>query len=502
MRDSLRTAKVGLLVVAGLVAAFAIYRYVEERAGGGNEYRVYALFDDARGLVPKSRVVIAGIPVGIIDRITLAGTQARVDMLINEGVPLHRDATVGMRTESLLGEKILVLNPGTMTEGVGGVPVVPLVEDGDRINVANTSPGMDDLMTQMSRVLENVEGITAQLNRTFGTDAAGAQMSAALQNLSEELEAVNRTIQSNEEAIHHTLASLEATTSAAQPRIAEILEHVEAATRNVAELLQARRPDLDRATGDLDDTIASIHSAADELNGVLADTHEVTGRLARGEGTVGRLTSDETLIDEVEGAAEGVNNLVGGLARLRTVVELRSEYNFFANTFKTYFSVRLYPREDRYFLIQLIDDPRGFRSVTQTTVQRSPPAPGESNQYTEQRTTVSEKLRFTIMLAKRIGFATFRFGLLESSGGLGLDLHVFDDRLELSTDVFDIGQQVFPRLRVRAAFEVVSRVWILGGIDDALNDTNDFFLGLMLRFDDEDLKTILPFLGGISSSSL
>ena len=235
---------------------------------------------------------------------------------------------------------------------------------------------------------------------------------------------------------------------------------------------------------------------------MLADTHEVTGRLARGEGTVGRLTSDETLIDEVEGAAEGVNNLVGGLARLRTVVELRSEYNFFANTFKTYFSVRLYPREDRYFLIQLIDDPRGFRSVTQTTVQRSPPAPGESNQYTEQRTTVSEKLRFTIMLAKRIGFATFRFGLLESSGGLGLDLHVFDDRLELSTDVFDIGQQVFPRLRVRAAFEVVSRVWILGGIDDALNDTNDFFLGLMLRFDDEDLKTILPFLGGISSSSL
>lgn len=498
MRDSLRTAKVGLLVVAGLVAAFAIYRYVEERASGGDGYSIYALFDDARGLVPKSRVVIAGIPVGIIDHITLSGTQARVDLLINEGVDLHRDATVGMRTESLLGEKILILNPGTMTETVDGGPVVPLLEEGDRIAVANNSPGMDDLMAQMSRVLENIQGVTAQLNRSFGTDEAGNQMSLALQNLSEALEAVNRTIRSNEEAIHHTLENLDQTTTAAQPQVMAILEHVEEATRNVAELLRERRPDLDRATGELDDTLASIHSAADELNGVLDDTHEVTGRMARGEGTIGRLTSDETLIDEVEGAAEGVNNLVGGLARLRTVVELRSEYNFFANTFKTYFSIRLFPREDRYFLVQLIDDPRGFRTVTRTTVQRSPPAPGEANQYTEQRTTVSEKLRFSIMLAKRIGFATFRFGLLESTGGLGLDFHVFDDRLELSTDVFDIGQQVFPRLRMRAAFEVVSRVWILGGVDDALNDTNDFFLGLMLRFDDDDLKTILPFLGGLS----
>ncbi|NOY92718.1 MAG: MCE family protein [Deltaproteobacteria bacterium] len=498
MRDSLRTAKVGLLVVVGLVAAFAIYRYVEERASGGDGYRVYALFDDARGLVPKSRVVIAGIPVGIIDRITLDGTMARVDIVINDGVALHRDASVAMRTESLLGEKILILNPGTMTLTTAGDPVVPLMEEGGRITVAASSPGMDELMAQMSRVLENVQGVTQQLNRSFGTDAAGAQMSAALQSLSEALEAVNRTIQSNEEAIHHTLENIDRTTTAAQPHVAEILEHVESATRNVAELLSERRPDLDRATGELDDTIASIHSAADELNGVLEDTHDVTGRVARGEGTIGRLTSDETLIDEVEGAAEGVNTLVGGLARLRTVVELRSEYNFFASTFKTYFSIRLIPREDRYFLVQLIDDPRGFRSVTRTTVQRTPPAPGEAYQYTEQRSTVTEKLRFSIMLAKRIGFATFRFGLLESTGGLGVDLHVFEDRLELTTDVFDIGEQIFPRLRLRAAFEVVSRVWILGGVDDALNDSNDFFLGLMLRFDDQDLKTILPFVGGIS----
>ena len=88
---------------------------------------------------------------------------------------------------------------------------------------------------------------------------------------------------------------------------------------------------------------------------------------------------------------------------------------------------------------------------------------------------------------------------MESTGGLGLDMHFLEDRLEFNTDLFAFGQQTFPRLRVRAAFEVVKRFWVLAGVDDALNDTNDFFFGLMLRFNDEDLKSILPFAGGAVS---
>jgi hypothetical protein len=35
-------------------------------------------------------------------------------------------------------------------------------------------------------------------------------------------------------------------------------------------------------------------------------------------------------------------------------------------------------------------------------------------------------------------------------------------------------------------------------VDDALNGTRDVFLGLMLRFNDDDLKGILPFAGGLA----
>jgi hypothetical protein len=48
----------------------------------------------------------------------------------------------------------------------------------------------------------------------------------------------------------------------------------------------------------------------------------------------------------------------------------------------------------------------------------------------------------------------------------------------------------------------------VAGVDDVLNDTTsdtpqgsgrDFFFGAMLRFNDQDLKSILPFAGGAIS---
>ncbi|HJL03356.1 MAG TPA: MlaD family protein [Polyangiaceae bacterium LLY-WYZ-15_(1-7)] len=491
MRETWKAARVGLMVLLGVGALIAIFRYVDEQSQAGEGYRVYALFDDAQGLIEKSRVVIAGIPVGYIDRIGLEGAKARVDIVINADVELHEDATVAMRAVSLLGEQILAINPGSTRE--------PLMEDGDRLRVASESVGTDDVLHTVNEIAENVSAVTAQLERSFGTDEAGDRMEAALLNLSEALEGVNRTIQANEQVVGRTLENIETTTDQGGPRLVAALENIEQITSDLRGVIHERRPDIDRTVGEVDDTVASIRRASEQLEGVLADARVVTDRTARGEGTIGRLTSDDTLIEEAEGAIEGVNNLVGGLARLQTIVELRSEYNFLANTFKTYFSLRLAPREGRYFLIQLVDDPRGSISTTQTTVRRSPPLPDEPREYQETRVTRSDALRFTIQLAKRISFATFRFGIMESTGGLGLDLHVFDDRLELNTDIFAIGVQTFPRLRARLAFEIVNRLWVVAGVDDALNDSADFFMGLQIRFNDQDLRSLLPFLGGALS---
>jgi len=471
MKETWNAARVGLMVVLGLAVTFAVYRYVDERATTESGYGVYAYFGDVQGLVAKSRVLVAGIPVGYISSIRLEGDRARVDLRIEGDIKLYEDASVTMRSLSLLGEKVLVIRPGT--------PGLPEIPDGGQIRVADTGVSTDDIIATVNDIAQSVKRITTQLERAFGTEEAGERMENALRDLSISLENIREV------------------TDEAGPRVIRIMENVEIATTDLSEIIHKRKDEIDRGIGEVDDTIASIHRAADQLNAVLADVKEVTGRTARGEGTIGRLTQDEALIDEVEGVAEGLNSFVGGLNRLRTIVELRSEYYALTNAFKTYFSIYLKPREGRYFLVQFVDDPRGSVSVSESIIRQSPPPLFEPNEFRRTEITRSNRLKFSAQFGKTIAFATFRFGIIESSGGLGLDLDVLKDRLEINTDIFDFGRQIWPRVRIRAGFEIVKRFWLVAGLDNVINPTRDYFVGLQLRFDDEDLKPLIP-LGAVA----
>ena len=115
MGDRVKAAKVGALVIAAVVAAFVIWRLVDERAGTDDGRRVCAVFDNAHGLITKSRVTIAGIPVGYIESIELEGARARVEMTIEDRVELFENAQIERRSASLLGEYILAIDPGNAT---------------------------------------------------------------------------------------------------------------------------------------------------------------------------------------------------------------------------------------------------------------------------------------------------------------------------------------------------------------------------------------------------
>lgn len=522
MDDRVKAARVGALVLVAIIGAFVVWRLVDEGAGGEGGYRVYAYLENAHGLITKSRVTVAGLPVGSLDSIELATvtrrelrcgrgperedddeqlTVAQVNVFVEDDVTLYEDATISRRSASLLGEFILAMTPGT--------PGGEELEDGDQICYVIEASDTSDLIADLGAVAASVRRVAEQVERTFGTDEGGRQMQEALRNLTEALEAVNRTIQANEEVVNNTLRNVESITSTAEPRLASILENVEAVTRDMRSIIEHNRDGLDEGVGEVGPTIASINRASQQLERVLEDVGEVTERTAAGEGTIGRLTSDEHLIDEVEETVESINSIVGGFSRLRTVVALRSEYLFLANAFKNYIEIRLSPSEDRYFLIQIVDDPRGQTQFTTTQVRTSPPREGEPAFYEEVRATTSESLLFSLQLAKRLYFMTFRFGILESSGGIGFDLHLFDDRLEMNADLFRFGDQTFPNLRVRFSYEIVRTLYVLGGVDNILNadpstpsqNGADFFLGAMLRFTDHDLVGLFPFLGGLAGAA-
>jgi phospholipid/cholesterol/gamma-HCH transport system substrate-binding protein len=322
-------------------------------------------------------------------------------------------------------------------------------------------------------------------------------MQAILENLAQATEAMNQTIRENRALINETLRHVNSITANGEPQVQKILENIRVITEDVRVLVSAT--EKNGAGGDVRETITNINKASKSLESTLAHMDVVAGRLDKGEGTLGRLSKDETLINEVQGVAEGVNDYVGGITRLQTIVGLRSDYNFLANTIKSYVELRLQPREDKYYVIELINDPRGKTDFTQTDVDTT--NPNEPAHYRTVTTTTTSAFRFSLQFARRLGPLTGRFGIKESTGGVGLDLHLLSDRFELKQDLFGFGEELQPRYRVWIGYEFIHRLWLLGGVDHVfLSSRRDYFLGLQLRFTDEDLKTILPFAGGASGA--
>ncbi len=483
----------GALVLAGLVGIVVTYRLVDDTLQSAGGYRVWATLDNAQGLVPKSRVLMAGIPVGTIDKISLEDGRARVDLRMDKDVPLYRDATLEKRSGSLLGENLLVLTPGAERFG--------RLADGDRIEQVLGGGTFDSISDNLGATSESVRRITEQLDRAFGTQKAGDQMAQALESLSEALLTINKTIDQNDEVVTAALKSLRETSESAGPRLVDVLDNLRRSSARVEDLLATHEGDIGRALSETDETVSAIREAAETLDSALHDIREVTERTAEGKGTIGRLTKDEKLVDDVEDVVDDIGDIIGVIGRLQTIVELRTEYNVISNALKSYVSLRLQPREDRYYLIEVVDDPRGLRREVLTEVETNPPPDGTPAFYTERRTITQSRFRFSLMFAQRVKFLTLRFGILESTGGLGLITHLLNDSLEFHADLFAMSENDLPRLRFRVAYEVLHKFWILAGIDDAMNDSSDFFLGAMLRFNDEDLKSILPFVGGAVPSS-
>src|SRR5271166_2974043 len=103
-----QASKVGLFVVLSGAAAFGIYRFISPEVGSGGGYLVHAYIHDATGLAQRSRVTIAGIPVGTLDSIKLEKGEARLDVRVRSDVPLYENATLGKKNASLLGESVVV----------------------------------------------------------------------------------------------------------------------------------------------------------------------------------------------------------------------------------------------------------------------------------------------------------------------------------------------------------------------------------------------------------
>ncbi len=143
MKRALKVHRVDFLAIVALVAlAIVVVGYVLEQQPaftfGKRYYTVRAQFQTAAAVTAGQgqAVTIAGVPVGLVGGVTLAGGLAVVTMDIDpQYAPIYRNATVLLRPRTPLKDMYLALYPGTRSAGA--------IPDGGELSAASTEPDID-----------------------------------------------------------------------------------------------------------------------------------------------------------------------------------------------------------------------------------------------------------------------------------------------------------------------------------------------------------------------
>jgi len=514
VRRSWASLTVGALVLVVAAISYLLIRSTSERGASSRGVEVWALFHDASGLFEKSRVQTAGISVGEISgrELDQKTALAKVTVRMHPGITLYENAVVSKKSASLLGEYYLEIDPGTPFAEVGGQRRERRkLEDGNQIKNVREPVAMGEIMDNVGSLLPILHDILEDVRKlTSGT----------IRDIAEN---INDLIESNSDVLERLLnrmdviaANVEGITTTEAADVKQSIKNVRDITESIKSLVGTTQGQVAGTGNKVQGSIDRLQTTLDNLDKSMRNIESITEHIDNGKGTIGQLVNDDTIARNVEDITENAGTFIRGLTKLQTIVGLRTEYNVLASTVKNYLSITLMPRPDKFYLIELIEDPRGY-SNTVTTARTS----SRDQFVTDTTVTTTDQLRFSLMFGKRVGPVAGRFGIKESTGGIGGDVFMLDDQLTLSVDVFNFAASnvnQYPRVKTSLSWDVWNRMfYVVAGADDILNFKGisnntgrgsagagggfDFFIGAQLVFNDEDLKSLLLFGGGSAASA-
>ena len=427
-----REVQLGLFVAFGITALIVSILSIKSfHLSRG--YNVHVLYEDVGGLLEKAWVRMSGVDIGRVDKIELGEKQqAMVTVWIRKGVPIRSDSIVKISATGLLGVKYV--------EFVRQSNTAPLLKDGDYL-VGVTPKGLDEvfnsiaesgIVDSLSSTVNNIRDLTTRLSKSLGDDR----------------------VESVAESLENTVSDIEA-------------------------LVNDLSDIMGQSKGDMVQIVKNVRSLTDRLDRVMAKIEE-------GEGTIGKLMSDEEMGESLKDTFDSLK-MVGGEAQkvLGRFTLFKSYWNYrlrvdtVDSKYKSDVGLTIRPKPDKFYYI-------GVNNLT----SRDPVG------------TEEDKNTFNLNIGRDFGPLTVFAGFIRSKGGIGFGLRplqIWDktDRLELRAEAYDFERETpvkAAKVNIGASVRVSEYVEIEAGSEDIAN-TSNFHMNGKLTFEDEDIAYLLGFTG-------
>ncbi len=261
--------RLGIFVSLGiLIFILAIYFIGEKQQLFRSTFRLSGVFKDVAGLQVGNNVRLSGINVGTIDNITIiSDTSVRVIILVDENTRkfIKKDAVASIGSEGLMGNKVLIISPGTGEKKI--------IENDD--NIATSQPtDIDEIMKSLKTTIDNTAYITGDLAK------------------------ISTNIESGKGTIGRLMMDK------------EWRQDIQSTIVNLKDGSVGFKTFMDK-TNQLDSILIRLNKTIDNTASITYDLSKITNNIQSGEGMIGKLLMDQSMGQNLDST---LINLKNGLA--------------------------------------------------------------------------------------------------------------------------------------------------------------------------------------------
>jgi len=302
-----REIMVGLVIVAGVIAAVLGTLWLQDASFGRGTREVEALFEEVGQLMDGGVVKLRGVNIGQVQGLSVEpnGEAVRVRMRIREDVHLPESRAVLLAPENLFGDwQAEIVNPNVppYTQFAFYSSLEPDVMGGYAL------PEFSRLTAAADRISANLGVLTERVEEAF-TEETARNLSQAIDNVQMVSERLRQLVEAQAGAVSELASEFEE--SARELGLAahtahltfERAEQLLGAPGTDSLLLDARATlaNLKDLSGDLSAATQGAQGMIVRVDSTFARLDRMTAQVEAGEGTLGLLMRDTLLVTRAQG---------------------------------------------------------------------------------------------------------------------------------------------------------------------------------------------------------
>jgi phospholipid/cholesterol/gamma-HCH transport system substrate-binding protein len=277
-----REAWVGVFVIAGIAAVLTILAVMTNAALFRGRYIIVTTVPDAGGIRKGDPVLMRGVNIGRVVKFGISQHNVDIRLEIEGEYKVPKDSRVEVRAAGVLGGSVADVIPGQSAESVGW---------GDRLP-GETGAGLFD---KMDAVAGQADKVAVKMQNLL-SDKMVSDVQGSAAGARESLESLQAILNEQRKDMRALTASLR--------RSAEGVEKV------------ATGPELEQTVKRMDAIVARLDGTVDKLDQSSKSVQSIIGRIDRGEGTLGKLSTDEQLYKNANEAVANLNKATTELNKL------------------------------------------------------------------------------------------------------------------------------------------------------------------------------------------